>query len=92
MRIKGQNTEPKYDERGDINPCEGNGYESMAVYKHWEENEAFFGQIKKYLVECGCPDYLEYMEGLEGYVKWKAKEDSGKFMGRSMLRIHGYNI
>lgn len=55
--------------------------------RHWEECEGFFGQLKQHLTECGLPDLLSYLESLEGYIRWKGKEDSAKFMGKSMLRI-----
>ncbi len=58
----------------------------VPVDRHWEENEAFFAKVKQYLVECGNADYLTYFENLEGYIRWKGKEDSAKYMGKSMLR------
>ena len=65
-------------------------YDSIQVtylhFRHWEENESFFFELKKHLVDFGCPDYLSYLEMLEGYTRWKGKEDSGRLMGRSMLR------
>eukprot|EP01022_Parablepharisma_sp_SALTPOND_P021175 TRINITY_DN4091_c0_g1_i1.p1 TRINITY_DN4091_c0_g1~~TRINITY_DN4091_c0_g1_i1.p1 ORF type:complete len:737 (+),score=121.52 TRINITY_DN4091_c0_g1_i1:1031-3241(+) len=88
LRLKGQNAEPKYDARGDIDQSEDKGKECAMVYKHWEENEEFFNKVRKYLIESGCHEQLAYFENLENYIRWKGKEDSAKYSGKGMTRTY----
>lgn len=87
LRLKGQNAEPKYDARGDIDQADDKGKECAMIYKNWEENEDFYNRIKKHLIECGCHEQLNYFETLENFIRWKGKEDSARYNGKSMSRI-----
>jgi len=53
----------------------------------WEQNEEFFIQFKKHLTEAGDPNYTSLFHKLESYIRWKGKEDSANYSGKSMLRI-----
>jgi hypothetical protein len=94
--LRGQNNEPKYDSRGDIDQSDEKGRECAQVYKyievlradrHWEDNESFFVALKKEMIEGGCVEPLLELEQLESYIRWKGKEDSAKYGGKSMLRM-----
>jgi len=101
LRLKGQNTDPKYDTRGDIDQNDEKGKECAQVYayfiyfyaknlkknRNWEENEEFFNKMKKQLTEYGAFDYLNSFDAMENYIRWKGKEDSAKHSGKSILRI-----
>jgi len=43
--------------------------------------------FKKHLIEAGDPHYTELFHKLENYIRWKGKEDSANYSGKSMLRI-----
>ena len=54
--------------------------------RNWERNEGFFGKFKAQLAESGNPEYVDMFFNLENYIRWKGKEDSTKYSGKSMLR------
>lgn len=51
-----------------------------------EKNEEFFTKFKKELAKAGDPISTELFHNLESYIRWKGKEDSAKYSGKSMLR------
>jgi len=59
----------------------------LLTFSNWEENEDFFNKIKRQIVEFGEFEYLQRFERMEKYIRWKGKEDSAKYGGKSMLRI-----
>lgn len=46
-------------------------------------NEEFFERAKQLM---GSPEHVQSFCRLENYIRWKGKEDPGKFYGKSMLR------
>jgi len=55
-------------------------------FRHWEQNEEFFIKVKEQLIQLGNTTYLNMFTTMENYIRWKGKEDSAKFSGKSMLR------
>ena len=62
------------------------GNTKFVIARHWEDNEKLFVHIKKHLINSGVHEHLSYFEYLENCIRWKGKEDSAKYSGKSMLR------
>ena len=54
--------------------------------RNWEHNEDFFMKFKNHIADLGDSDFNTLFDSLEGYIRWKGKEDSANYFGRSMLR------